>query len=148
MYYFAYGSNMSLEHMRRICGWHCQFLGRSSLPNFDVCVDERGYLNLEEKQGGEVFGILYSIDQDGLDLLDAFEGYPNVFGRKEVQVFDDEKIKYKAQIYIEEKKPGFNGGNQIRAEYFRRVIAAAYENRLPETWVNKIESLMEGKERI
>jgi hypothetical protein len=40
------------------------------------------------------------------------------------------------------------GGMQYRQEYFRRVIAAAYENRLPEEYIKKIESLIEGKEKI
>jgi gamma-glutamylcyclotransferase (GGCT)/AIG2-like uncharacterized protein YtfP len=146
MYYFAYGSNMSLEHMRRICGWHCQFLGRARLSGYGNCLDKRGFLNIDPQENAEIFGILYSVDEDGLGMLDDFEGYPTVFDRKEVTVFDDHNIKYKAQVYIE--PVGNCGGMQYRQEYFRRVIAAAYENRLPEEYIKKIESLIEGKEKI
>ncbi|MBL8030887.1 MAG: gamma-glutamylcyclotransferase [Candidatus Doudnabacteria bacterium] len=137
---------MSLEHMRRVCGWHCQFLGRAHVPGFDVVIDQRGYLNIVKKENSELHGILYRIDEDGLAMMDAFEGFPSVFERQEVLAYDEHKIKYKAQVYYKSMEGG--GGQSIRQEYFRRVIAAAYENKLPEEWVAKLEKLLEGKQKI
>jgi gamma-glutamylcyclotransferase (GGCT)/AIG2-like uncharacterized protein YtfP len=101
---------------------------------------------MEEKPGGEVHGILYSIDEEGLGLMDEFEGYPEVFGRREVTVFDDHNVKYKAHIYIQPKE--VNIGKQFREEFFRRVIAAAYEAHLPEKWIEKLEKLGHGREKV
>lgn len=139
MYYFAYGSNLSLDHMRRICGWHCQLLCRAKLPNYEIGLDSRGYANIRPKQGETVRGILYEIDEDGILMMDVFEGYPDIFNRQEVTVLDENNIKYKAMIYIE--PPHEFGGNVAKMEYFRRVIAAAYENKLPKEWIKKLENL-------
>jgi gamma-glutamylcyclotransferase (GGCT)/AIG2-like uncharacterized protein YtfP len=88
MYYFAYGSNMSLDHMRRLCGWHCQLLGRATLPEFEIGLDKRGYANIKANPKELVYGVLFEIDEDGIKLLDGFEGYPDIFDRAEVEVFD------------------------------------------------------------
>lgn len=146
MYYFAYGSNMSLDHMRRICGWHAKFLGRAYLDNFELGVDLRGYANIRPKAGEKVLGILYEIDEEGIGLLDEFEGYPTIFGRQEALVFDENNVKYRAQVYIE--PPEQFSGKNVREEYFRRVIAAASENRLPEEWIKKLENIVANAGKI
>src|SRR5258708_4069015 len=101
MYYFAYGSNMNIDHMRRMCGWHCHLINRAKLPNYEIGSDLRGYANIRPNVGEVVHGVLYDMDQQGLDALDVFEGYPKVFGREEVVVLDDAEKKYKAWEYIE-----------------------------------------------
>lgn len=140
MYYFAYGSNMNLEHMRRLCGWHCQLLCRASLPDFEIGLDTRGYANIRKQANNTVWGVLYEINTDGLNILDKFEGYPTVFGREEVMVFDENQVMYKAQVYIEPATEF--GGKKAREEYFKRVISAAWESKLPEAWIKKLEELL------
>lgn len=146
MYYFAYGSSMSLDHIRRICGWHAHLLGRARLPDFEFGVDLRGYANIRAKKAEEVHGMLYEIDEDGLGILDEFEGYPQVFDRKEILVYDDHRVKYKAQVYLE--PPEQFDGSLVREEHFRRLVAAAYENRLPEEWIKKLEDIGKGKQKV
>ncbi len=141
MYYFAYGSNMNLEHMRRLCGWHSRMLCRAKLPDFEIGLDSRGYANIRPKAGAEVWGVLFEIDEAGLAVLDRFEGYPEVFGRQEVVVLDESNMEYHSQVYIEAPEE-FNG-KTARGEYFRRVIGAAYENRLPKEWIKKLEAFLE-----
>lgn len=140
MYYFAYGSNMNLDHMRRLCGWHARLLGSARLPDFEIGLDTRGYANIRPKTGEQVWGVLFEIDQDGLTMLDKFEGYPEVFNRQEVVVLDENNIEYKCQVYIESETEF--GGTEAREEYFRRVVSAAYENRLPERWIQKLEQFL------
>lgn len=137
MYYFAYGSNMSLDHMRRLCGWHCQLLGRATLPEFEIGLDKRGYANIKANPKELVYGVLFEIDEDGIKLLDGFEGYPDIFDRAEVEVFDENKVVYKAQVYWEPKEE--LDGTEPKQEYFRRVIAAAHDNKLPQEWIKKLE---------
>lgn len=140
MFYFAYGSNMDLAHMRRLCGWHCHVLGRATLKNYELGLDHRGYGNIRPKNEEEVKGVLFDIDQEGLDALDEFEGYPQVFDRVQVEVEDDAGEKYQAWVYTE--SPGQFGGKEPRMEYWERVVAGAKENNLPIEWIQKLENLM------
>lgn len=126
--------------MRRLCGWHCKLLCRAKLPDFEIGLDTRGYANIRHNLKHEVWGVLYEIDEDGISMLDKFEGYPAVFGREEITVLDENKVKYKAQVYIEPSHEF--GGKEAREEYFRRVIGGAYENHLPEEWIEKLEGFL------
>ena len=142
MYYFAYGSNMNLEQMRRLCGWHFKVLGAVELPNYEFGPDSRGYANIREKQNSKIFGVLYELDQHALDILDEFEGFPQVFNRVEVEVADivDGEV-FTASVYIE--NPKNFGSGEIKEDYLKRLIAGARENRLPETWIEFLESFMQ-----
>lgn len=134
MYYFAYGSNMNMEHMRRICGWHFTVLGVAVLEDYQFGPDTRGYANIRPCSGKKVYGLIYELEQSSIDALDEFEGYPEVFGREEVAVKDLEGDEYKAWVYLE--KPEYFGDDQIREDYLKRVLVGARENRLPEEWIN------------
>jgi len=131
---------MVLEHMRRLCGWHCHVLGRAELPGYEIGLDFRGYANIRVKATETVQGVLFEVDQEAIKALDAFEGYPAVFDRIEVLVKDDEGREMKAWVYIESADQF--GGTNPRMEYFNRVIAGAKENRLPEEWVKKLNSMI------
>ena len=130
---------MVLEHMRRLCGRRFSLLGRAVLPDFEIGLGLRGYANIRAKKGAKVFGLLYDIDEECLDALDSYEGYPDTFGREMVSVIDEDKKRYKAWVYIESADEF--GGVRINEEYFKRVIAAARENHLPEDWIRKLESI-------
>jgi gamma-glutamylcyclotransferase (GGCT)/AIG2-like uncharacterized protein YtfP len=140
MYYFAYGSNMNLEHMRRLCGWHVKVLGVAVLPDFDFGPDTRGFANIKAAAGKKVYGVLFEVDQHCIDTLDDFEGHPEVFGRDEVEVVGINDKAYKAWVYLE--KPNEFGGTYIKADYMRRVLVGAQENRLPEEWIKFLGSFI------
>lgn len=138
MLYFAYGSNMNLEHMRRLCGWHCRVLGMATLPDFVLGLDLRGYMNIVPKAGAKTVGVLFEADQHCLDVLDEFEGCPEVFMRQEVEVKDQNGQRQTAWVYLE--KPEQFGGKGVKAEFMRRVIIGAEENHLPQEWIKFLKS--------
>lgn len=138
MYYFAYGSNMNLEHMRKLCGWNFTIIGTVYLSNYNIAPDFRGYINIKPENGKKVYGVLYKVTQDALDALDEFEGYPSVFNREMVTVMDDENNEFQAWVYIE--APGQFGGNFVKAEYLNRVISGATQNHLPPEWISYLEN--------
>ena len=140
MYYFAYGSNMNLDHMRRLCGWHFRVLGPAAVEGYEFGADLRGFATIHEKKGSKVWGVLFEIDQECLDILDDFEGYPDVFGRYHIEVKDSLGEKLQAWVYIEPKEQF--GGPHMREDYVRRAMAGAIENRLPEEWVKFLETFM------
>ena len=128
---------MSLDQMRRLCGWHFQLLGEARLPDYQFGADLRGFASAEPKKGANVLGVLFDVDQYCIDALDEFEGYPDVFKRPEVEVVDSFGHKYKAWIYIQPADQ--LGGKTIKDEHMRRIIAGALENRLPEQWIKFLE---------
>lgn len=130
---------MNLEHMRRICGWGCAMLGQASLDNFEIGPDGRGYINIRAKAGDKVLGVLYQMNQDCLDAMDEFEGYPEVFSRREVEVEDMDGQKFTAWVYME--KPEFFGNTKVREGYLKRVICGARENHLPEEWIEFLSKM-------
>lgn len=141
MYYFAYGSNMNLHHMRRICGWHFNMLGVGILNDYEFGPDTRGYANIRPQAGKKVYGVIYDVNQPCIDALDEFEGYPDIFGRQEVTVVDEEAQTLKAWAYIE---PATKFGNApIRDDYMRRVVGGAKQNNLPEEWVEFLSTFLE-----
>ena len=140
MYYFAYGSNMVREHMRRLCGRHSIMLSRALLPHYELGVDLRGYATIRQNKLEHVYGILYEIDEIALDTLDHFEGYPNVFGRTKVTVKDEEHNEYEVWVYMEPEDQF--GGEFANQDYFQRAIASARENRLPAKWIKKLEGFI------
>lgn len=138
MYYFAYGSNMVFEQMRRLCGWHFQIIGVAVLHDYAFTPDKRGFASVQPKKGEKTYGILYSVDQRAIDSLDEFEGYPDIYNRPEVEVFDISGKAYKAWSYIEQ--PQFFDGDSIKQHYIDRVVAGAEANKLPEDYIAFLQS--------
>ncbi len=141
MYYFAYGSNMNLEHMRRLCGWDFRLHDIAILEDFDLDADGRGYINIRPQAGKKVWGVVFEVGEKSIQALDDFEGVPDVFERKEVEILTDSGEKLASWVYLE--KPEFFGGREVNENYIRRVIAGAKENRLPEDWIKFLESFLE-----
>lgn len=94
MYYFAYGSNLSLRQMRERCPQAKRSCG-ARLPNWTLffTVGSRsqtgGTATIRLQQGQQVLGGIYEIDAACLRALDKHEGYPSVYDRMNVIVFND-----------------------------------------------------------
>ena len=140
MHYFAYGSNMDINHMRRLCGWHCHILSHGVLKRHELILDTKGYPNISPKHDMDVYGILYEVDEKAVEALDGFEGYPEVYDRKMVEVLDGLGHKTKAWIYF--KHEGYNSENKFHPGFWEKVIAAAYDQRLPKKWIAYLESFL------
>lgn len=86
-YYFAYGSNMNLDQMEHRCP-DAEVVGRAVLKDYRLAF--RGGLNgvasILPEQGKEVQGILWKITPRCERSLDFYEGYPNLYGKKEISV--------------------------------------------------------------
>jgi gamma-glutamylcyclotransferase (GGCT)/AIG2-like uncharacterized protein YtfP len=140
MYYFAYGSNMNLHHMRRICGWRFNVAGVGTLIDYEFGPDTRGYANIWPKSGKKVYGVIYDVDQYCIDAMDEFEGYPEIFGREKITVLDEEGQKQTAWVYVE--PPDRFGNAPIRDDYMRRVVGGAKQNNLPAEWVEFLSTFL------
>ena len=57
-----------------------------------------------EDKSEEVLGALYVISQEELEILDRLEGYPDLYDRINVEVFDGKGNTYEAFAYIMTEK--------------------------------------------
>ena len=97
MYYFAYGSNMNLDQMRKRCSSGFKFLCRVKLKDYKFVYD--GYsenrkgavANIIKSNNDIVWGGLFEVNKDCIEKLDFYEGYPNSYNRIIVKVEDDKK---------------------------------------------------------
>ncbi|KAF4464351.1 AIG2 family [Fusarium albosuccineum] len=72
-YYFAYGSNLHLQQMKRRCPGS-KFIGSAQLWHYRWQINERGYANVIEDQGHWVEGLVYEINDRDEARLDVNEG--------------------------------------------------------------------------
>ncbi|RDA89243.1 hypothetical protein CP532_0519 [Ophiocordyceps camponoti-leonardi (nom. inval.)] len=72
-YYFAYGSNLHMEQMKRRCP-NSRYVGRAELPDHRWQINDRGYANIVAAQGHHVQGLVYDIDAADEAKLDLCEG--------------------------------------------------------------------------
>jgi gamma-glutamylcyclotransferase (GGCT)/AIG2-like uncharacterized protein YtfP len=111
-YYFAYGSNLSKEQMKARCP-DSQFLGAAVLKNHQLdftTYQERwqgGCADVIEAPGREVWGALYLLSDRDLELLDGFEGHPEVYVRSQIEVLNPYRKPVVAHIYTVVKKLPF-----------------------------------------
>lgn len=86
MYYFAYGSNLNVEQMRRRCHG-AQLIGTAYWEGHRLVF--RGsktgaYLTVIPAEGYSVpIGVWY-VDKADLKSLDRYEGYPHFYDRQEI----------------------------------------------------------------
>ena len=126
-HYFAYGSNLDLEQMRRRCpsaralrvailrGYRLGFAGRSALWSGG------GVATLWPASDEWVKGVLYELAEAELARLDRFEGHPVAYCREQRLVEDEFGMVHSAQIYL---KRGARKSKPSKA--YLEVITEAY----------------------
>ncbi len=79
MLYFAYGSNMSADRLKKRINSACK-VGIGELKDYKlVCnktskKDESLKFNIECSEGSQVYGVVYCVSESDLPELDKFEG--------------------------------------------------------------------------
>jgi hypothetical protein len=102
--YFAYGSNLDPEQMRRRCP-DARSVGPATLRGF--VLEFRGHsrtwgggvANVRPKRGGLVRGLVYSLTIRDLARLDQFEGHPWQYARFAMKVEHRAGRASAAQVY-------------------------------------------------
>lgn len=94
MKYFAYGSNLSVRQMQRLCP-QAKRLYSARLPNWTLIftggsrTTGGGTATIRLQNGEQVLGGVYEIDAACLRALDRYEEYPTEYDRMNVIVFND-----------------------------------------------------------
>lgn len=87
-YYIAYGSNLNVEQMRHRCP-DARVVGTATLEGWTLLF--RGsktgsYLTIEPKKGASVPVAVWEVSERDELNLDRYEGYPNFYYKKEMNV--------------------------------------------------------------
>lgn len=130
--YFAYGSNMSLEQMRRRCP-ESRRLGQARLAGYRWIITQRGYANVVSEADGEVEGILYALSSADQKRLDNFEGVAAGQYHTCMCLVQHEGRNVEALVYID---PIVEEGTP-QEEYIHRINAALVDARLSAAYVNQ-----------
>lgn len=143
MRYFAYGSNMDSERMKKrgvnYSRRECAFLkGHKLVFNKLVSYNpQEGYANIVPDENDMVEGVLYEISDSDLSKLDKYEGYPNHYGRIRVTVQLDDDQEVEAVIYIAQPDKVREGLKPSR-EYLKHLIIGG-EGILSESYRRKLK---------
>jgi gamma-glutamylcyclotransferase (GGCT)/AIG2-like uncharacterized protein YtfP len=79
IYYFAYGSNLHHEQMKKRCP-KCRYIKKIVLNNFQLVFRNKGgWADVEKKNSKKVHGGLYTISKYAEIRLDKYEDYPIVY---------------------------------------------------------------------
>lgn len=129
VYYFAYGSNMSLERIKKRIGY-CKKISNYNLEGYKLQFNygnsEFSFANLIESENDKVEGIVYQITLEQLFLLDYSEGCgnPNYYNRM-VDLFKNKPLHFYISFNIRENliKP-------LSKDYYDTLVIGANENNL------------------
>ncbi len=101
-YYLAYGSNLNVRQMKARCPG-AKPVGTSEIPGYELLFKGSktgSYLTIEKKKGSFVPVTVWSVTQRDERNLDIYEGYPNFYYKKEIEVKLNSNRKIKSFVYI------------------------------------------------
>jgi gamma-glutamylcyclotransferase len=145
IHYFAYGSNMLTERLQSRCAsakarhvacadnWALTFSKRSQ--------DGSGKATISKATDGQVFGVVFDLDESELPELDRFEGAGDGYDRKDdfLVHIDGSQEPLNVVTYI--ASPTHIDTNLEPFDwYLSLVIAGARQHALPPEYVSALEA--------
>lgn len=113
-YYFAYGSNMNPFQMGKRCP-NSRFVATGEIKDmvlwYPLFSNKRNSFvaSIKEEIGSIVEGVLWSLDDTELNILDKFESFGKNYDRTKI-IISTSKGKIEAWVYIAILKDGFIEG--------------------------------------
>ena len=139
---FAFGSNMCSGRFRDY-GVHPEGAGQSALLTGYRLVfnkpstDNSGKANVEQHEGSQVWGVLYSVTDADLATLDEGEvGYHRV----KLPVTTPDGTRHDAWVYLA-SRPNNNTGMRPYTWYKRFLVEGAHEHNLPAEYIASLEAM-------
>ena len=87
-YYIAYGSNLNVRQMKFRCPT-AKVVGTSVIKGYELLYKGSktgSYLTIEKKKGGVVTVAVWEVTARDEKNLDAYEGYPNFYYKKNMKI--------------------------------------------------------------
>ena len=143
MLYFAYGSNMERVQLKRRCP-KAKFVSAAALPDHELVFSGNSRMwggaiaDIRTAAAKNVEGVLWEITESERKALDEYEGYPDLYLRKEVQVRTSTGKVVTAFAYVM-ANPGREAAPS--KPYKRLLISGAEEHGLSEQYIAFLESI-------
>lgn len=106
MNYFAYGSLMDLNFVKEL-GVRFKNDRRGVLHNYtwsitvkDVEQKDFGYANIQPKINHKVEGVLMEVHIDDVDLLDTYEGFPELYKKIDATIVSSDMETVTTMVYV------------------------------------------------
>jgi hypothetical protein len=159
MMYFAYGSNLDPERMRQNAPDH-QLIGLAALRDHRLLFPRHnekwggGTASLGHAHGETVWGVLYEVSDNDLEVLDRQEGFRgagdqhNLYDREWLTVEltrpDDGSVprRVRAQAYL--ARP--SNPSPPSRRYLDTILAGARHHRLPDEYVDRLAAVATAPE--
>lgn len=124
-YYFAYGANMNLRAMKHRCP-KARLIGPATIEGFKLVF--RGVADIEEDPKGKVLGALWILEPSDERNLDAFEGYPFHYIKRDVRVnVNGSGARVWAMAYIMRSQGLSRLGQYAPMEHYAKGILEGYQ---------------------
>ena len=143
MLYFAYGSNMHPDQMRKRCPG-CSFIAAARLRDHRLVFsrpwaawDGAGVADIQASPGSIVEGVVWEITETHRDALDAYEEYPTAYTRRDVVVETFEEKTLTAFAYFANPMGSYRPGRR----YLQSLIDGARAHRLSPGYVAWLEAI-------
>jgi gamma-glutamylcyclotransferase (GGCT)/AIG2-like uncharacterized protein YtfP len=137
MFYFAYGSNMDPDQMRKRCPG-CSFIAAARLRDHRLVFsrpwaawDGAGVANIQASSGSIVEGVVWEITETHRDALDEYEEYPIAYTRKEVIVETFEGMTMTPFAYLAKPLGSYRPGRR----YLQSLIEGARAHGLSPEYI-------------
>jgi gamma-glutamylcyclotransferase (GGCT)/AIG2-like uncharacterized protein YtfP len=144
MRYFAYGSNLSSQYMRRSCP-SATFIMKADLPNYGVefrhFSEKRqgGISSIVEAPGKLVRGVIYETRAEEIEALDIVESVPQgLYRRDTFLVMGEDGNWHEAELYRVVQP---RGPYPPAKEYLDQMIEGAREHELEAGYIEELVSL-------
>ena len=138
--YFAFGSNMSAKRMHDRLGWSPSRSG-AILHNYEMVFNKHsndgGKANIMSSPSNVVEGILYSVNEEDLLILDKYEGVAaKQYKRYDIEVQDNNKKSFAAVAYKALKTGKFFAPTEEYLNYIlegKEFLSPGYYSKLEST---------------
>ncbi|MCX8166848.1 MAG: gamma-glutamylcyclotransferase [Candidatus Micrarchaeota archaeon] len=143
--YFAYGSNLKLDHLTKR-------IERQEIikPSFVAVLNDHklifprysrlyngGVASVKPSPNNVVCGAVFELTEKELKKLDRYEGFPSFYTRKKIRVMDLHGNYHDVITYIANEE----GNYQPSRLYLDIIIQGAKECNLPKEYIAKLEQI-------
>lgn len=141
--YFAYGSNLSINQMRRRCP-NSTLLKKGCLRGYRLAFTlyssgwGGGVADIVVDPDNEVWGLIYELSTEDLHRLDGYEGYPDVYTRFQTSIKTLKCSISDVWVYTVVRKNNFIPPTK---EYMEIIKNAALEFQFPETYCLYLDTI-------
>lgn len=126
--YIAYGSNLNLQQMAKRCPT-AKVYGKGELKAFRLLfkgVPNNAYATIESFKGEKVPVLVWEVKPKDEKALDIYEGFPNFYYKKDLEVELDSGEIVTAMVYIMTDKIKDRINLNLPSERYLKIVEEGY----------------------